>query len=121
MSAVAAIALGPFVISAETEARHDGEPSTRPPDDIEAAALVVDLASHVVGEARRRDHATLFAFGLPLRRILRMDLVEGILLGLLGTTVGIVVGRAVLGWVTTELMGNTMPDATALVHPCPVR
>ena len=39
-----------------------------------------------------------------------MDLTEGVLLGLLGTAIGIALGRAVLGWMTTDLLGNTMPE-----------
>lgn len=74
------------------------------------ALLIAYNAASINSDERRRDHATLFAFGLPLRRVLRMDLVEGVLIGTLGTAVGIVGGRAVLGWVTTALMGNTMPE-----------
>lgn len=74
------------------------------------ALLIAYNAATINSDERRRDHATLFAFGLPLRRVLRMDLGEGVLLGILGTIVGIAAGRAVLGWVTTELMGNTMPE-----------
>jgi putative ABC transport system permease protein len=74
------------------------------------AVLIAYNAATINSDERRRDHATLFAFGLPLRRVLRMDLVEGVLLGVVGTAVGLVAGRAVLGWVTTELMGTTMPE-----------
>jgi putative ABC transport system permease protein len=74
------------------------------------ALLIAYNAATINSDERRRDHATLFAFGLPLHRVLRMDLVEGVLLGLLGTAVGIVGGRAVLGWVSSELLGSTMPE-----------
>ena len=74
------------------------------------ALLIAYNAATINSDERRREHATLFAFGLPLRRVLRMDLIEGVLLGVLGTTAGILGGRAVLGWITTELMGNTMPE-----------
>ena len=74
------------------------------------ALLIAYNAAAINSDERRRDHATLFAFGLPLQRVIRMDLVEGVLLGILGTAVGIAVGRAVLGWVATELLGNTMPE-----------
>lgn len=74
------------------------------------ALLIAYNAASINSDERRRDHATLFAFGLPLRRVLRMDLVEGVLLGLLGTVIGILVGRAMLGWVATELLGTTMPE-----------
>jgi putative ABC transport system permease protein len=39
-----------------------------------------------------------------------MDLTEGVLLGLLGTAIGVALGRVVLGWITTDLIGNTMPE-----------
>jgi putative ABC transport system permease protein len=74
------------------------------------ALLIAYNAATINSDERRRDHATLFAFGLPLWRVVRMDLVEGVLLGALGTVVGILGGRAVLGWVTTSLMGSTMPE-----------
>ena len=74
------------------------------------ALLIAYNAATINTDERRRDHATLFAFGLPLRRVVRMDLTEGVLLGLLGTVTGVVLGRAVLGWVTSDLMGNTMPE-----------
>jgi putative ABC transport system permease protein len=39
-----------------------------------------------------------------------MDVVEGLLIGLAGTVVGIVAGLAVLQWITTALVGSTMPE-----------
>lgn len=74
------------------------------------ALLIAYNAASINTEERRRDHATLFAFGFPLRRVVRMDLTEGAILGILGTITGVAAGRAVLGWVTTELTGNTMPE-----------
>jgi putative ABC transport system permease protein len=74
------------------------------------ALLIAYNAATINTDERRRDHATLFAFGLPLQRVVRMDLIEGLMLGLLGTIAGVALGRAVLGWVTTDLMGNTMPE-----------
>jgi putative ABC transport system permease protein len=74
------------------------------------AVLIAYNAASINSDERRRDHATLFAFGLPLRRILRMDVVEGLLLGLLGTAIGIVGGRIALAWISSSLMGRTMPE-----------
>ena len=74
------------------------------------ALLIAYNAATINTDERRRGHATLFAFGLPLRRVVRMDLTEGVLLGLLGTAVGVALGRAVLGWVATDLLGNTLPE-----------
>jgi putative ABC transport system permease protein len=74
------------------------------------ALLIAYNAATINTDERRREHATLFAFGLPLRRVIRMDLVEGLLLGALGTIAGVAIGRAVLGWMATELLSNTMPE-----------
>lgn len=74
------------------------------------ALLIAYNVATINTDERRRDHATLFAFGLPLQRVIRMDLTEGVLLGLLGTAIGVVLGRAVLGWMTTDLVGSTMPE-----------
>lgn len=74
------------------------------------ALLIAYNAASINTDERRRDHATLFAFGLPLRRVVRMDIVEGLILGVLGTGIGVALGRAVLGWMTTDLIGNTMPE-----------
>jgi putative ABC transport system permease protein len=72
--------------------------------------LIAYNATSINTDERAREHATLFAFGLPLRRVLRMDVVEGLVIGLLGTVIGIVAGLAVLQWITTALVGNTMPE-----------
>jgi putative ABC transport system permease protein len=74
------------------------------------ALLIAYNATSINTDERAREHATLFAFGLPLRRVLRMDVVEGLVIGLLGTVVGIIAGAAVLQWITTALVGNTMPE-----------
>jgi putative ABC transport system permease protein len=72
--------------------------------------LIAYNATSINTDERRREHATLFAFGLPMRRVLRMDVVEGALIGLLGTGIGLVAGAALLRWFTTTLIGNTMPE-----------
>src|SRR4029078_5367234 len=74
------------------------------------ALLIAYNAATINTDERRRDHATLFAFGLPLGRVVRMDLIEGLILGVLGTAIGVALGRAVLGWMTTDLIGSTMPE-----------
>ena len=74
------------------------------------AMLIAYNAASINSEERSREHATLFAFGLPLRRILRMDIAEAMLIGLLGTAIGLVAGNAVLRWITTSLVGSTMPE-----------
>lgn len=74
------------------------------------ALLIAYNAASINNDERSREHATLFAFGLPLRRIVRMDVHEALLIGLLGTGIGLVGGRLVLQWVTTSLIGSTLPE-----------
>ena len=74
------------------------------------ALLIAYNATSINTDERQREHATLFAFGLPLRRVLRMDIVEGLLIGLLGTVLGVVGGLLVLRWIVTALIGSTMPE-----------
>jgi ABC-type antimicrobial peptide transport system permease subunit len=47
-------------------------------------------------DERRRELATMFAFGTRIRTVLRMAVVENLIIGVLGTAVGIVLGRAVM-------------------------
>jgi putative ABC transport system permease protein len=61
-------------------------------------------------DERAREHATLFAFGLPLRRVVRMDIVENLLIGAIGTVLGVLAGLGVLGWFTRVLIAETMPE-----------
>ena len=74
------------------------------------ALLIAYNATSINTDERQREHATLFAFGLPMRRVLRMDIVEGVLIGLLGTLLGVVGGLLVLQWIVTALVGSTMPE-----------
>lgn len=74
------------------------------------ASLIAYNAASINTDERSREHATLFAFGLPIRRILRMDIIEALLIGLLGTAIGLLAGMAMLQWITTSLIGNTMPE-----------
>lgn len=74
------------------------------------ALLIAYNAASINTEERSREHATLFAFGLPVRRVLWMDVAEALLIGLLGTGIGLLAGAAVLRWVTTSLVGSTMPE-----------
>jgi putative ABC transport system permease protein len=74
------------------------------------ALLIAYNATRINTDERAREHATLFAFGLPVRRVLGMDIAENILLGLLGTAVGLVAGMGVLRWMTSVLLADTMPE-----------
>jgi putative ABC transport system permease protein len=74
------------------------------------AVLIAYNATSIGTDERAREHATLFAFGLPLRRVVGMDIVESVLIGLTGTALGIAAGLGVLRWFTGVLIADTMPE-----------
>jgi putative ABC transport system permease protein len=74
------------------------------------AVLIAYNATSINADERARERATLFAFGLPVRRIIALETVEGLLYGLLGTGIGIGVGLLVVQWVITSVVSTTMPD-----------
>ena len=74
------------------------------------AVLIAYNATSINADERARERATLFAFGLRLRRVIGLETVEGVLIGLLGTAVGVGVGVGVVRSVVTSTMRTTMPD-----------
>jgi putative ABC transport system permease protein len=82
---------------------------------VQAAVLVLALliafnSSSISLDERRRENATMFAFGVPVRTALRSNITESLITGLLGTVIGIAVGRLLVAWLTTSLMADTVPD-----------
>ena len=61
------------------------------------ALLVAFNAASINVDERAREHATMFAFGMRLRTLLRMTSVESLIVGLLGTLIGLGAGVAALG------------------------
>ena len=74
------------------------------------ALLVAFTSTSVSVDERRRDYATMFAFGLPPRAGLRVATTESLVTGVLGTGVGLILGLAVAGWIVTALFSDTYPD-----------
>ena len=74
------------------------------------AVLIAYNATSINADERARERATLFAFGLPLRRVVALETVEGLLIGLLGTAVGVGMGLLVVRWIVTSTLSTTMPD-----------
>jgi putative ABC transport system permease protein len=84
-------------------------------DVIRAAVLLLTLliafnATAINLDERSRENATLFAFGLPVRRVLGMAVVESLLVGVAGTILGVLGGRLVLEWLTTVLLPESFPE-----------
>ena len=74
------------------------------------AMLIAYNATSINADERARERATLFAFGMPRRRVLGLETVEGLLIGLLGTALGIGAGLLLNRWIITSTMNTTMPD-----------
>jgi putative ABC transport system permease protein len=77
---------------------------------IALALLMAFNATTINAEERRREHATMFAFGLGPRVVLGVQIAESLLVGLLATAMGVVIGRGVLAWIVTSLIPETFPD-----------
>jgi putative ABC transport system permease protein len=76
------------------------------------ALLMAYNATSINAEERARERATLFAFGLPVRRVLGLEIVEGLVYGVLGTMIGLGLGAVIVRWLMTSVLASTMPDMT---------
>lgn len=74
------------------------------------ALLIAFNAMSIAVEERRREHATMLAFGVSARRVLGLTTVESGVIGLLGTLLGIVAGFGVLRWTIEVLLPEVLPD-----------
>jgi len=89
-----------------------------------AAALVlaVLMAFNLAAislEERRREYATMFAYGLPVRRGLRIAATENLIVGMLGTALGALIGLATISWMITSLFADTWPEIAIARHLAP--
>jgi putative ABC transport system permease protein len=74
------------------------------------ALLIAYNATSINADERARERATMFAFGLPVRKVIGLEIVEGLLYGLLGTAIGVGAGSLIVRWVTTSVISTTMPE-----------
>jgi putative ABC transport system permease protein len=83
------------------------------------ALLVAYNSATISQDERTREVATMLAFGLPIRRVLGSAMVESGLIGLIGTTVGVVGGFGALVWLTYGLLPTSMPEfaLTPVISP----
>ncbi len=86
---------------------------------IAALVLAVLMAFNLAGislEERRREYATMFAYGLSVRRALGVAAVENLIVGVLGTALGLLIGVITTGWILTSLTGETWPEIGMIRH-----
>ncbi|MCP3974818.1 MAG: ABC transporter permease [bacterium] len=74
------------------------------------ALLIAFNTAAINLEARARDHATMFAFGVKVRTALRMAAVESFTIGTMATVLGLIGGLAMVWWMTQRLLAETLPD-----------
>lgn len=78
-----------------------------------ALVLAVLMAFNLAAislEERRREYATMFAFGLPVGRALRIAAIENMIIGVLGTLLGLLIGFLAIGWMISALFADTWPE-----------
>jgi putative ABC transport system permease protein len=80
------------------------------------ALLIAFNSTSISVDERAREHATMFAFGLPVRAVLAMSIAESVLLGLAGTLVGIAVGRLLLGWLVGSVVASVVPEIGVVTY-----
>ncbi|MEZ5142876.1 MAG: FtsX-like permease family protein [Acidimicrobiales bacterium] len=79
------------------------------------ALLIAFNATSINADERRREHATMFAYGVPVRSVLGMSVFESTLTGVLGTAMGIGLGLLILEWMIRRLIPEVQPDLAVAV------
>jgi putative ABC transport system permease protein len=83
------------------------------------AVLIAFNSTSISADERRREHATMFAFGLPVRTVLALAVAESAIIGALGTLMGVAAGRLLLQWLIQVLIPQTVPDIAIVVDVAP--
>jgi putative ABC transport system permease protein len=74
-------------------------------------ALLIAFNTTSIGvDERAREHATMLAFGLPVRTVLALTTVETAVLGAIGTAAGVIGGYGMLRWLATTTIPAVLPD-----------
>jgi len=83
------------------------------------AFLIAFNTTSINVDERRRELATMFAFGTPVRTATRMAVVENLLVGLLSTIIGVGLGWAVLSQLLGGQIERTVPEIGFLIQVAP--
>ncbi|EIV93630.1 ABC transporter permease [Frankia sp. QA3] len=74
------------------------------------AVLIAYNAMSIAVDERRREHATMLAYGLSTRTVLGLTVAESAVMGLVGTLLGIAAGYWALRYTVEVLLAETVPD-----------
>ena len=77
--------------------------------------LIAFNAANISSDERGRDHATMFAYGVSVRKVLGSLATEGLVLGILAAVLGVVFGYALLLWMVLVLVPQSYPDMGVLL------
>ena len=77
--------------------------------------LIAFNTANINVDERSRDHATMFAYGIPVRRVIANLSVEGLLLGVAAVVLGGLFGYALLLWMALFLIPNAIPEVGMIV------
>ncbi len=83
------------------------------------ALLIAFNATRITVEERRREHATMRAFGLPTRTVLGVIIKESVIVGAIATVIGLIGGVVFLRWMLASLATTTLPDVGIDVYLSP--
>lgn len=72
--------------------------------------LIAFLTASINLDARSREHATMFAFGVRVRTALAMAVSESSIIGVVATILGVIGGVGALEWMNRALFSSTLPD-----------
>ncbi len=74
------------------------------------ALLIAFNTANINADERARDHATMFAYGVPVRRVLGILAMEGFVLGLLATVLALGLGYGLTLWILRIVFPESAPD-----------
>ena len=72
--------------------------------------LIAFNTASIGTDERAREHATMIAFGLPARTVLGLITAESVLVGVVGTVIGLAAGYGLLAWLTATTIASVMPE-----------
>ena len=79
------------------------------------ALLIAFNTASISADERAREYATMFAYGLPVRTVLRVAVIESALVGALATIVGLGGGYLFLRWIVDVVWPRVQPDLGVLL------
>jgi putative ABC transport system permease protein len=79
------------------------------------ALLMAFNSSSISADERAREHATMFAFGVPVPAAVRLAVGEGLLMGVAATAAGVAGGLLLTTWMIRAVVPDTFPDLGMVV------